>query len=1050
MHTGGQHLTNDSINDWYKKNEAKAVDSLLKTYSLSKAKDQKISRKAEALIRSVRQHPEKRTQIEDFMQVYQLSTEEGIALMTMAECLLRIPDKKTANALIRDKIMSADWDQDTEKAAKKLTDLSSLGMSLSNMILTSDKTVFGKLAKRLGEPVIREAMVQAMRLMGGHFVTGQTITEALKEAGRKTGQDESKTLSYSFDMLGEGARDWRSANQYLASYQEALHAVGQAHKEQQGLFKKHGVSVKLSALHPHYDLLKAKDCQSFLIKTVLDLALLAKEYDINLTIDAEEARRLDLSLDIFAAVLAKDDLQGWDGLGLAIQAYQKRCLPLVDWLADLGSQTGHRIPVRLVKGAYWDSEIKYAQVNGLEEYPVYTRKVSTDLSYLCVAKKMLKHQSVIYPQFATHNAHTLCALEEMLLAIPEASYEFQRLHGMAEGLYAQFFDQADSIQKNIRVYAPVGAHADLLPYLVRRFLENGANTSFVNQVHDDKVQIKELAQSPAFKIQELSSKRHPSVPLPRDLYLDRKNAATIDLYDQAQLAQLTSVLETYQARRWTSTSILNGEMLKGKRPEKSWKKIYNPADKAHVVGYWMPATPKQASAAVEGASMAFDAWSRTPVEARAELLEKLADDLEKERMSFVPLLVFEAGKTVQDAIAEIREAIDFCRYYAGQAKALIAEKTLTGPTGESNQLMFEPRGVFACISPWNFPLAIFIGQIAAALVTGNTVVAKPAEQTPLIAGAIVRLMKPLGLPDGVLNLVLGNGKVGSTIVNHEKLAGVAFTGSTETAWLIQDALNKRHRPIRPLIAETGGLNAMIVDSSALPEQVVDDVIGSAFLSAGQRCSALRVLYLQEEIAETILDLLKGAMETLVVGNPALIDTDMGPVIDGLALKKLKTHQKKMSKKYQSFSYKSDKTLARKGHFLFPSIHEIQNLQQIGGEKFGPILHVIRYKKEAIDDVIEEINDTGFGLTFGIHSRIDGFIDYVSQRIQAGNIYINRSMTGAVVGVQPFGGRGLSGTGPKAGGPYYLHRFMTEKTYSDNITVRGGDTALMLLDDSEDL
>ncbi len=1019
-----------AINAYYRKDEGEVVNELLAEINFSDAARARIRAQAAQMISQIRANPSERTQLEDFMQRYSLSTREGISLMCLAESLLRIPDAETANALILDKVGEADWLDETGEAEKWLTSLSSWGLMISEKLLdVQSDSIFSSIVRRLGNPVIRTAMIQAMRIMGGHFVTGRTIEEALSKSEKYLKQGNT----FSYDMLGEGARTTKDAAFYFKQYAQAIDAIGQSAKGDT-IPESPGISVKLSALYPRYEFSKRETCVPALVKSLTILALKAKEYNIGLTIDAEEADRLELSLDIFQAVYTDDQLQEWDGFGLAVQAYQKRCSKVIDFLIALAKTHQRTIPIRLVKGAYWDTEIKRAQERGLSDYPVFTRKVSTDLSYVTAAQKMLRHRDVLYPQFATHNAYTISAIIEKA-GDDQTGFEFQRLHGMGQQLYDALYAQGCDI--SCRIYAPVGRHQDLLPYLVRRLLENGANTSFVNQIHDPEIKVADLVDDPAEILSSLDQKRYPKIPLPIDLYGDRQNSKAPDLSDEDDIGALLTNLNDYRAKQWQA-----GKGLKGDKVS-----ITNPANSDHQVGIAQQASLEDVDQAMAVAYRAFAQWNAKPAEERAILIEKLGDTLEENYDELLSLCVYEAGKTIPDAVAEIREAIDFCRYYAVQGRTHFSHGVqLPGPTGEDNKLYLTGRGVFVCISPWNFPLAIFLGQVVAALMAGNTVIAKPAEQTPLIASYVAELFQKMGLPKNVLQLLPGGGDIGAALVEHALTAGVAFTGSTETAWRIQKGLATKEGPIVPLIAETGGQNAMIVDSSALAEQVVDDVIHSGFYSAGQRCSALRVLYLQDGIADRIITMIQGAMAELCIGDPSHLKTDIGPVIDEQALSRLKTHIKNL-KEMDISPVAQAPMLVNQGTFCQPSAFEIKNIVQLKEENFGPLIHIIRFKQDDLDDVIDQINAVGYGLTLGIHTRIDHVVDYIIARTRVGNIYVNRGMTGAVVGVQPFGGMGLSGTGPKAGGPHYLMRFASEKTVSINTTAAGGNAHLMSISDA---
>ena len=925
--------------------------------------------------------------VEAFLHAYSLNTEEGVALMCLAEALLRIPDTKTADALIRDTFEHRHWERYTGSDSW-LVNMSSWGLLLTGKVMdVSDSPgILQRLIAKMGEPVIREALKKAMSLIGGQFVLGETMKEALAKS--KTYQG----YRFSFDILGEGARELSQALGYVESYKQGIALIGKTVPKNTPLFAAPGISVKLSALHPRYQLVKRERVMAELLPRLKSILLQAKEAGIAVSIDAEESSRLDMELMLFERILAEPEFTGWNGIGFVLQAYQKRAFYIIDWLAELARKHARVIPVRLVKGAYWDSEIKWAQMLGLPSYPVFTRKENTDVSYLACAQKLLTARKYFYPQFATHNARTVASI--MALAAPDGSYEFQRLPGMGEALHDVLLAQAPS-----RIYAPVGAHKDLLAYLIRRLLENGANSSFVHVLMDGSKTPEEILADP---IAAAKKPRKNPIPLPEAIYGNRKNSAGVDFGNAAMLQDV--------------------QQLK-------------PASLAPVADDTLQALDKYITAAAR----AFPAWTTIHVETRAAILEKAAELIEGNRAEFLSLLASEAGKTLPDAIAEIREAADFCRYYAQQARALFTTQNLTSPAGESNRLMLHPRGVFACLSPWNFPLAIFVGQVAAALATGNCVIAKPAEQTPRIARRAVELLLDAGIPKDVLQLAVGAGDtIGAALVADGRIDGVVFTGGTDTAKRINQTLANRKGAIVPLIAETGGQNCMVVDSSALLEQAVDDIILSAFGSAGQRCSALRVLFVQEDIADALLALLAGAMQELTLGDALDVATDIGPVIDAQAKDGLLAHIETMKKTAKLVA----EVKAPQGRFVAPHVFEINNIAQLQREVFGPVLHVVRFRNDELAQLPDVINSTGYGLTFGIHSRVEEHIALLSSRVRAGNIYVNRSMIGAVVGVQPFGGEGLSGTGPKAGGPHYLLRFVAERTLTVNISAIGGNIGLL--------
>ncbi|QYE35222.1 bifunctional proline dehydrogenase/L-glutamate gamma-semialdehyde dehydrogenase PutA [Polymorphobacter sp. PAMC 29334] len=939
-----------------------------------------------------------------FLQQYRLNTAEGVALLSLAEAFLRVPDAATADLLIRDKIGGADWGAHTGKSDSLLVNSATWGLVLTRAVVGAGEraSVLQRLIARSGEPFVRTAVGAAMRMMGQIFVMGRTIDEALDRAS----DSDNKGFTASFDMLGEAARTRDDAVRYYDSYVAAIQRIG-ASNQAAG----HSISVKLSALHPRYETAHVATCVPELTDMLGSLASAAAAAGIGLTVDAEETERLDMSLDIIAAVAQHPQLRGWDGLGMAAQAYGKRAAAVIDWAQALGAETSRQLGVRLVKGAYWDSEIKRTQVEGLADYPLFTRKAATDVSYLACAAKMLAAPN-IFPAFATHNALTVATILEWAGG-PEG-FEFQRLHGMGEGLYERLVREDGYA---CRSYAPVGGHRDLLAYLVRRLLENGANSSFVHQLADAGVSDIDLLADPAVRIAAVGGTLHPSIPLPRDLFPGRTNSSGLDLADAEVLARVErDVLRFDEA-----------DPLFGKRSN------IKAAD----------LSTGQVASAVAAAHAAFPAWDATPVGKRADILERLGALLERDRAKLMALCVDEAKKTIGDALGEVREAVDFCRYYAAQAREHFVPVILPGPTGERNELRLAGRGVFACIAPWNFPLAIFLGQVTAALAAGNTVVAKPAPQTPRIAAAAVALAHEAGVPAEVLRLVIGGGDVGSALVGDPRIMGVAFTGSTRTARAIaRTLLDDDRRPLVPLIAETGGLNAMIVDSTALPEQVVVDVVTSAFRSAGQRCSALRLLLLQEDIAERTLDMLKGAMDTLIVGAPGDPRTDVGPVIDEAAFDRLETYrQSKQDRWVHTIAAPAE------GNFIAPTIIRLPGVEALREEWFGPILHVATWRSGELDATVAAVNASGYGLTMGLHSRIASSAERVAATARVGNLYVNRAMIGAVVGSQPFGGEGLSGTGPKAGGPHYLPRFAVERVVSTDTTSAGGNASLLSIEDA---
>jgi RHH-type proline utilization regulon transcriptional repressor/proline dehydrogenase/delta 1-pyrroline-5-carboxylate dehydrogenase len=1041
----------DAITSAYRSDETILVNDLLKQAAFSPAARQNIDEKAKQLVEQTRQNRKKRGSLDAFLHEYDLSSEEGIALMCLSEALLRIPDRETIDRLISDKISSAAWKEHLNKNGPLFVNAATWSLILTGKIfaptLETEKSLTNSLKQlmsRTGGAVIRPIILQGMKIIGKQFVMGTTIDEALERAKAK----ESAGYRYSYDMLGEAARTQEDAERYFTSYVDAIAAIGKA-ANGAGPIQSPGISVKLSALHPRYELAKRDRVLAELAPKLLTLVQAAKQHNIGLTVDAEEADRLDLSLDIFEKVYSDPSLQGYTGFGLVVQAYQKRAPFVLDWLTALTKQHQRRIMLRLVKGAYWDSEIKVSQVLGLEGYPVFTRKNSTDLSYVVCAKKLFANPDCFYPQFGSHNARTVATILE--IAGTSKDFEFQCLHGMGEALYDPIVAQ----QIPTRIYAPVGTHKDLLGYLVRRLLENGANTSFINHIADETTPVEKIIADPIARIETLANKPHPYIPLPRFIYLqqdqdlstanvNRLNSQGLDLSNLSLLNQLKQTMDQANKEEWLAGPIIAGDLI----TRDTKQAVVSPSDSNHIVGYTYKAAAEDVETALTEATKASKTWATTSIEERATCLERAADLFEKNMPRLMTILCREGGKQIVDCVSEVRETIDFCRYYAARARKDLRPEQLTSPTGEFDQLSLHPRGVIACISPWNFPLAIFAGQVLAALVTGNTVIAKPAEQTPLIAAEAVRILHAAGIPAGALQLLPGKGSiVGAKLTADERIAGVMFTGSTETAKLIQQTLTNREGPIVPFIAETGGQNCMIVDSSALPEQVVMDVINSAFNSAGQRCSALRVLFVQEDIAPSIITMLQGAMAELTLGDPGLLATDIGPVIDQDALQILEAHSAKMQTEATLLCQVPTQTLPN-GNFFAPRAFELKDLSVLKREVFGPILHVIRYAAKDLDNVLSAITNTGYGLTLGIHTRIDATINYITQRMPVGNIYVNRNMIGAVVGVQPFGGEGLSGTGPKAGGPHYLPRLCVERAISINTTAAGGNATLVSLTEDD--
>ncbi|GAB4392741.1 MAG: bifunctional proline dehydrogenase/L-glutamate gamma-semialdehyde dehydrogenase PutA [Gammaproteobacteria bacterium] len=1038
-----------AISDAYRMDEAQCVNNLLHNIAFTETEKQRIFSRASELVSKVRDERLTRGGMDAFMYEYDLSSEEGIALMCLAEALLRIPDNRTIDQLIRDKITSANWKQHVGKSESFFVNAATWALMLTGKMYSPKEAehqarglpnVIGRLIERSGEPFVRKAVAQAVKILSKQFVMGRTIQEALKRAK----EHEAKGYLYSYDMLGEAARTEADAQAYLAAYRLAITEIGKAVDPQKTITQRAGISVKLSALHPRYELSHYEQVFPVMVERLLELAVQAKEAGIGFTVDAEESDRLDFSLDIMEAVFTHPKLAGWEGFGLALQSYQKRAWYVIDWLADLARRQGKRFMVRLIKGAYWDTEIKMAQELGLADYPVFTRKPNTDVSYLACAKKIISMPDAFYPQFATHNARTVASVLEMMGE--RRDFEFQCLHGMGKSLYDQIVGP-QHLNIPCRIYAPVGGHKELLSYLVRRLLENGANSSFVNRIADTQLPISELVADPINKVKAYKVKAHPQIPLPVDIMgQTRKNSCGVDISHIPQMQALSAALEKYvaQAERWQAGPIINGKEY----VSKSAQARYSPNDRRMLIGYVEQATPEQVEQALKCAHDAWHAWDRLSADTRAERIEQVGVLIEQHRDELMAILICEGGKTLNDAIAEVREAADFCYYYAQLARKHFAKPfQMPGPTGESNQLFLQGRGIMGCISPWNFPLAIFTGQVVASLAAGNAVIAKPAAQTPLVAAYAVRLMHQAGIPGAVVQLLPGRGSVvGAKLVEDQRISGILFTGSTETARGINQTLAQRSGPIVPFIAETGGQNAMIVDSSALPEQVVMDVIRSAFGSAGQRCSALRVLFIQQDVADKIIEMLVGAMQELRLGHSSLLCTDVGPVIDEAAREGLQAHAERMQREAKLLYQVSSEYADADGVFFAPRAFEIQRLSQLTQEEFGPILHVIRYKASELDKVIEDINATGYGLTLGIHSRIAHTAEYIRRRVHVGNIYINRNMIGAVVGVQPFGGEGLSGTGPKAGGPHYLFRLATERTVSINTTAAGGNASLMSLNE----
>ena len=1037
--TAGSPVNWDELDAGKFANETEAARALAELTGLDAPARDSIRETAIDLVVRARKSRRKRGLMESFLQEFGLSNKEGLALMCLAEALLRVPDSDTADQLIAEKIASGDWNDHMGRSESWLVNASTLGLMLTGSIVDVEGDArrdpgdyFRKLAQRMGEPVIRAAVMQAMRILGEQFVLGRTIKEAIRR-GRKT-----PGAIFSFDMLGEGARTAGDAARYHKRYMDAIAEV--ARQRGDGPIETvDSISVKLSALHPRYHAVKEARVFAELYPKVLEQAKAAKAADIALCLDAEESDRLVISLKILDRLVREPELADWNGLGLAVQAYQKRCMGVLQGLIDLGRATGRRFFVRLVKGAYWDTEIKFAQQMGWPDFPVWTTKPATDLNYLACARLMLSAPDAIYSQFATHNAHSLSAVRHLAAEAGAAGYEFQRLHGMGEPLYAAAEEAFDA--GPVRVYAPVGSHEDLLPYLVRRLLENGANTSFVHSFLDNDVPPEDVARGPFDGSDTID--RHPFIAPPPKLYGDRRrNSAGVDLSQTAVRDRLNAAIAAFDS----GPKIAAGPIISGKVRDGAKTDVLDPARHDRVIGTVVEADADMIDEAYAAAKAAQKAWDRRGGPARAEILRAMADILEDNTDRLIALMAREAGKTLNDGVAEVREAVDFCRYYAAEAEAKFAgADRLPGPAGETNHLGLHGRGVFVCVSPWNFPLAIFTGQVAAALAAGNTVLAKPAEQTSLIAFETVRLFFKAGLPVEVLHLLTGPGSsVGSMLTSDDRVAGAAFTGSTETARRINRSLAATNGAIPVLIAETGGMNGMFVDTSALKEQVIDDAIVSAFGSAGQRCSALRVLFLPEDIADDFLKGLSGAMDELALGDPADPFTDVGPIIDTAAREKLDQHLVRMREHATVIKQVDPGEYREAGCFFGPALVELPSLDLLDGEKFGPILHVVRYKRKEMGRIAGQLAAKGFGLTLGIHTRVAAFQSAVMASVPAGNVYVNRNMTGAVVGVQPFGGEGLSGTGPKAGGPHYLARFAAERVVTVNIAAQGGDPELLNL------
>ncbi len=1033
-------ISTQALSEAYLIDEEIYVNELLPLADPGEQQRQQIQQLAAELVTEVRSRIDDIDGIDAFMKQYDLSSKEGILLMCLAEALLRIPDNTTADKLIKDKILDADWKAHLGKSESLFVNASTWGLMLTGRIINIDASKKGmskamdKFINKTGEPVIRTGLHRAMEMMGKQFVMGRTIKEALKRGKKKA----FRSYRFSYDMLGEAALTQADADRYFNAYATSINDIAVAN-EKRNINDASSISIKLSALHPRYEVAKFERVMSELAPRVLSLVNQAKAVNVAVTIDAEEADRLELSLSVFADVYAK--LDNYTGFGIVVQAYQKRALKVLHWLADLYQEHNRLIPIRLVKGAYWDTEIKRAQEQGLSHYPVFTRKANTDLSYLACTRFLLDNRDKFYPQFATHNANTVAAVKVM--AGESGGYEFQRLHGMGQVLHNQTIAE-DGLNRPCRIYAPVGSHQDLLPYLVRRLLENGANTSFVNRLTDLSISLEVITQDPIDKVSKHRSHKHPKLPLPQDIFgLRRLNSTGVNLSDLTTLDQFQAAIALQKDTAFNATPLLHKQTINTGQQIA----MQSPADFSHTVGHYCTVNTEQLATAVTAAREYFPIWRDESAQVRSDAALKTAELLETNSHTLIYLLRHEAGKTLADAISELREAVDFCRYYAIEALDLCGKALqMPGPTGESNYLLHQGKGIFVCISPWNFPLAIFTGQVIAALVTGNCVIAKPAEQTSLIGHYTTQLMHEAGFPTAALQLAIGPGReVGNYLAQHNDIQGVVFTGSTATAQIInRNLVNRETQEIATLIAETGGQNCMIADSSSLPEQLVKDIISSAFLSCGQRCSALRVLYIQTDVADKVITMLQGAMNELRIGHPKYFNTDVGPLIDKKAMATLEEHKQKMQQVGRLLS--APELSETNGHYFPPQAVEITDINQLEKEIFGPFLHIIRYQAKDLDKVIDAINSTGFALTAGIHSRVDDTIEHVVSRLQAGNCYINRNMTGAVVGVHPFGGNGLSGTGPKAGGPGYLHRFIHEKTITNNIAAVGGNAELLELSD----
>lgn len=1030
------HDHQERLNASYRLDEKQAVNDLLSQLGALQTQEPLIIQNAIALAEKMRIAKTNSGLIDQLLREYDLSSEEGIALMCLAEGLLRIPDSRTMDQFIQDKLSQADFKKHLQgeqpwllKAATYSLLFTSNLLSFSQINETSPFQMIKKLTQKYSAPVLRPIILRMLKMIGNHFVLGETIQNAIARSHTLT------DYAFSFDMLGEAARTHEDAKQYFQAYEHAILEMAK-HIKTQDERKNPGISIKLSALHPRYEVQHASAVIPFISEKLLQLAKLAKQHHIGLTVDAEESDRLALSLTIFAAVFRNPELKSWSGFGLAVQAYQKRAPAVIHWLKALSQEMGKRIMVRLVKGAYWDSEIKWAQQFGLSNYPVFTRKAATDVSYLACAQLLLNAKDCFYPQFGTHNTFTVSAIFQLA---KHDDFEFQCLHGMGQVLYDHLLESPNTFPHAVpvRIYAPVGSHQHLLGYLVRRLLENGANSSFVNQLGQTQLALSDIIKSPMQEFIPLAQKMNPNIPLPIDIFKTRKNSMGFDISDQTQLNQLFQAIHEFKKTPWEAYSILNGECKK----TGNTKLLYSPCDLNDCIGSIDFADDSLCKQALD-LSKNQTAWHHSAVQTRADILNRAADLIEADRAALSSLLLFEAGKCLPDAISEIREAADFCRYYAEQAIQVSQPRHFQGVTGEDNYMALHPRGLFVCISPWNFPLAIFTGQIVAALATGNVVIAKSAEQTACIATRVIQLLLKAGIPSDALQLICAHGKlISDHVLTDSRVDGVLFTGSTQTAKIIERTLAARDAGIACLVAETGGQNAMIVDSSALAEQSIIDIAQSAFNSAGQRCSALRILFLQEDIADTFLTMLSGYMQTMILGHPQAIETDVACIIDEKARDRLKQHEALLNQQAR-FVARVPNTSTLNGYYFSPCVYELTDLSLLTQEVFGPILHVHRFSQANLPTILQQIAKLGYGLTFGVHSRIEQQIQNIIQQIPVGNIYINRNMIGAQVGVQPFGGQGLSGTGPKAGGPHYLPRLCVERTVSINTAALGGNIKLI--------